>query len=313
MKGRGIAKVPISARRVIITSFAVDFSDVVFNLGVAMLTGSVVMLAEALQGGADLLTSTLLLVGIRRAGRRANRQYRFGHGRELFFWVLMAGVTMFILTATLSVIFGVQRLIHPQEIQEVWLTYLALGIGLASNGYALSLSIRRLRGAHVGPSAWQRFRHSSLIETKATLVLDFLGSASAVFGLAAIGLYQITGNARFDGIGSVTIGLATAVLAIILISSVKDLLVGRSATSDIEDRIRDAVMEVDEVQRVLDLRTMYLGSERLLVNVEVHMAGGLETRQIEGIIDEIKARVRRRAPIVSHIQVELETPVIREP
>ena len=120
------------------------------------------------------------------------------------------------------------------------------------------------------------------------------------------------GNASFDGIGSVGIGIATAVLAVVLISSVKDLLVGRSATSDIEDRIREAALEVDEVQRVLDLRTMYLGSERLLVNLEVHMQGGLETRQIEILIDEIKHRVKKRAPIVSHIQVELETPTIRE-
>src|SRR4051812_49164443 len=89
----------VSARRVIITSFVVDLGDVLFNLAVAIYSGSVVMLAETLQGGADLLTSSLLLIGLQRAGRRPNKQYRFGHGRELFFWVLMAGVAMFMLTA----------------------------------------------------------------------------------------------------------------------------------------------------------------------------------------------------------------------
>jgi cation diffusion facilitator family transporter len=298
---------------VILTSFAVDLTDVIFNLGVAIFTGSVVMLAESLQGFADLLTSSLLLVGIRRAGRRANRQYRFGHGRELFFWVLIAGVAMFMLTATLSVSFGVSRLLHPQPLENVWLAYLALLIGLVTNLYALTLSVRRLRGVYVGRNIWHHFRHSSLIETKATLVLDSLGSVSAITGLAAIALAQLTQDARFDGLGSIAIGCATAVLAVVLISGVKDLLVGRSATTDIETRIRDAALEIPEVKRVLDLRTMYLGSERLLVNLEVHMEGGLETRQIEEIIDEIKRHVKRRAPIVSHIQVELETPTIREP
>jgi len=144
-------------------------------------------------------------------------------------------------------------------------------------------------------------------------VLDLLGTTAAVFGFVALGLYALTGDSRFDGAGSVAIGLVTAVLSIMLISSVKDLLVGRSATSDIEDRIRQAALEVEGVKRVLDLRTMYLGSVRLLVNLEVYMEGGLETRQIEGLIDEIKRRVKKRAPIVHHIQVELETPVIREP
>jgi cation diffusion facilitator family transporter len=295
------------------TSFAVDLTDVIFNLGVAALTGSVVMLAESLQGVADLLTSTLLLVGLQRSGKRANRNYRFGHGRELFFWVLLAGMAMFMLTAMLSIVFGVERLAHPVAIHNVILTYVALTVGVITNGYALSLSVRRLQGDHVGPSKWQHFRHSSLIETKATLVLDLLGTISALVGLIAIGLYQITGIARFDGAGSIAIGIATAILAVVLISGVKDLLVGRSATSDIEERIRKAALEIPEVQRVLDLRTMYLGSERLLVNIEVHMKGGLETRQIEALIDDIKSRVKRRAPIVSHIQVELETPTIREP
>lgn len=271
------------------------------------------MLAEALQGGADLLTSALLLVGLRRSGKRANRQYRFGHGRELFFWVLMAGVAMFMLTATLSFLFGLQRLLDPEPVENIWLAYTALVLGLATNGYALSLSLRRLRGHHTGARPWQSFRHSSLIETKATLILDTLGSVSAATGLIALGLYQITGNSAFDGLGSMAIGVATAVLAVVLISSVKDLLVGRSATSDIEDRIRQAAEAVPEVQKVLDLRTMYLGSERLLVNIEVHMQGGLETHEIEQIIDEIKRKVKRKAPIVSHIQVELETPTIREP
>lgn len=297
----------------IFTTFAVDLSDVIFNLIVAALTGSVVMLAAALQGGADLLTSALLMLGLRRAGRRPNRNYRFGHGRELFFWVLMAGVAMFILTATLSFLFGLERVLNPEPITDVWLALLALAIGITTNGYALSLSVRRLSRAQTGSNKWQHFRHSSMVETKATFIMDLLGSIATIMGLIALGLYQITGNSAYDGVGSMAIGIGTAALAIVLISSVKDLLVGRSATTDIEGRIRSAAEEIPEVQRVLDLRTMYLGSERLLVNIEVHMQGGLETRQIERIIDQIKHKVQRRAPIVTHIQVELETPSIREP
>lgn len=308
-----IVKRNISARRVLITSFTVDLSDLILNLTVAWLSGSVVMLAEALQGGADLITSSLLLLGLRRSERRPNRHYRFGHGRELFFWVLMSGMAMLVLTATLSVWFGLQRILHPEEIQHIGLAYFSLLVGLVTNFYAFTVSVRRLRGAHVGPNMWQRFRHSSLIETKATLVLDLLGTVAAGVGLVAIGTYQLTGYSAFDGVGSVIIGLATAVLSAMLISAVKDLLVGRSATSDIELMIRKAAMQVDGIEKVLDLRTMYLGSEKLLVNLEVQMRGGLETREIERLIDEVKRHIKRKAPIVHHIQVELETPSIREP
>lgn len=293
------------------TSLLVDLSDVGLNAVVAFLSGSVVMLSEALQGAADLLTSGLLLFGLQRSQRRSNRNFRFGHGRELFFWVLMAGVAMFILTGTLSVYLGVQRLFHPEPLGSLWLTYPVLGFGLVSNSYALSLSLRRLKGSLSGPKLWQHLRHSSLVETKATFILDLLGTLASFSALVALTICGITGDSQFDAIGSIIIGLMTAVFAVGLIISVKDLLVGRSATSDIEERIREAALEVSAVKRVLDLRTMYLGSEQLLVNIEVHMEGGLETKQIEKLIDQVKQRIKHRAPIVSHIQVELETPTIR--
>lgn len=285
----------------------------ILNLSVAIISGSVVVLAESLQGAADLTTSGLLLIGLKRSERRPNRRFRFGHGRELFFWVLMSGMVMLVITATLSIWFGLERILHPQPLQHIWLAYITLAIGFMTNSYAFRLSLNRLRGASASPGIWRRFRHSTLVETKTTFILDLLGTVASLAGLAAIVAYSLTGYSAFDGVGSVAIGLATAVLAAMLISAVKDLLVGRSATSDIETMIRKAAMEIDGVEQVLDLRTMYLGSERLLVNLEVYLQGGLETRQIEQLIDEIKRHIKRRVPIVHHIQVELETPTIREP
>src|SRR5262245_27484718 len=107
-------RINISARRVVTTCFAVDLYDVVLNLVTAILTGSVVVLTEALQGLADLLTSGLLWVGVQRSRRRANRAHRFGYGKELFFWILMAGVSMFVLTAGFSFYFGLRRFLNPE-------------------------------------------------------------------------------------------------------------------------------------------------------------------------------------------------------
>lgn len=59
---------------------------------------------------------------------------------------------------------------------------------------------------------------------------------------------------------------------------------------------------------MLDLRTMYLGSERLLVILEVHIEDHRDTDEIEQITDEIKQIVSSLVPIVEHIQVEIETP-----
>lgn len=307
-----MAKTLISARRVVWTSLLVDLTDLIANLTIAILSGSVVILAEALQGAADLLTSALLVVGVSQASRRATRRYRFGYGRELFFWILMAGVSMVCITATFSIYFGVQRLLHPEPIRRLPLAYAALGVGFITNLYALSLSLRRLQALKLGHRFWERVMRSAHIETKATLILDLMGTISALFGIFALAFYQISGNSRFDGVGAILVGTFTAILAFILIIEVKDLLVGRSATPEVENQIRSAVTGVMGVKQLLDLRTMYLGSNRLLVNVEVHLDQDLHTAQIERLTDEIKDTLKQQVPVVHHVQVELETPTKRQ-
>jgi cation diffusion facilitator family transporter len=298
----------IKSKTVLLTSFFVDVSDVVISIVLAVASGSVVMLSEGLQGLADLLTSGLLLIGHRQSRRRANRQHRFGYGREVYFWTLMSGVGMFLITAVTSFFLGAQRFLYPEPIRYIGFTLLALLIGLITNSYAFSLSWRRLRAVHPGQSIVKTFIYSDLIEIKAAFMLDLMGTAAAFLGLVSIGVYSLTGNARFDGLGAMMVGVITAILSIFLMLEVKDLLIGKSASEDIEEKIRHAAKAVGDVKDVLDLRTMYIGSERLLVNMEVHVADDNTTDSIETIIDTIKRKVKQSVPAVKHIQVELETP-----
>lgn len=120
--------------------------------------------------------------------------------------------------------------------------------------------------------------------------------------------YGISGNLRFDGLGAVLIGIMLASLAFSLLLTVRDLLIGRTASPDTEAKIRRATLEIPQVEEVLDLRTMLAGPERLLVNMEVHIKDKLTTDEIERLVDKIKENVRADVPTVQHIQVELETP-----
>lgn len=298
----------ISANRVIFTSFAVDFLDVILSLVVAILSGSVVMLSQVLEGIADLAASGLLLVGLQRSSLRADRAHPFGHGREIYFWTLLAGLLMFGITASFSIFFGWRRFLHPEPIHNLNLAFLVLGITLITNGYAFWLSLKRILKNRGIKKTVQLFFHSSLIETKATFILDLMGSAASLLGIISLLIYQITNDLRFDGLGAIAIGVTTGIFAYFLILSIKDLLIGKSASLEAEAAIRKATMKVKEVKNVLDLKTMHIGSEKLLVNLEVHLTNNLTTDQIEKLVDKIKENILKEVPAVKHIQVELETP-----
>jgi cation diffusion facilitator family transporter len=298
----------ISDVRVVATSFSVSIIDVVFNFVVAIFTGSTVMLAQALQGMSDLITGGILYFGVKRSKRKATSLYQFGYGREVFFWVLMAGILMFIGTGGLSFYFGWQQFTNPHPIENVGLAFAMLLIGITANAYALSLSVHRLKYLYKGFSWWHQLRHSSAAETKATFLIDILGTSSAIFGFVALVVFVLTNNPQFDGLGSMVIGLSMMAMSLLLLRDVRDLIVGRAVEPHIAERIIGAAQSVKGVQAILDLRTMYLGSSSILVILEVHLHDGLETNEIEAITDNVKEVVQENIPEVHHIQVEIETP-----
>lgn len=298
----------ISDTRVVVTSLLVSMSDVTLNLVVGIVTGSSVMFSQALQGLSDLVTAAVVFLGVRRSKRAPDENHPFGYGREIFFWVLVAGIFMFFGTGGISLLIGLQQVINPSALDTVWLAFAMLSFGFITNGYSFSVAVKRMREEDASESIMRSMFSSSLIETKATLLVDFMGTLAAGFGLLALGVYAITNNVIFDGIGAMTVGVSMMLASLLLIRDVKALIVGRAAGAKAIKQIKQSTLAVQGVLEVLDLRTMYLGSSRLLVVVEVHLADGLETNEIEHLSDKIKDQIKQTMPSATRVQVEVETP-----
>lgn len=298
----------ITTKRALLTSFIVDVIDIVTNVAVAIITGSAVMLAEAMQGLADLTAVSLLLIGHRRAGKLATQMHPFGFGKEAYFWALLAAVIILLFTATISFYSGLNSFLNPHPIEFVTLAYAFLILAMATNGYALSVSARKLLEGRSLLKLPHAFMSTVHIAPRTTFVLDALGFLAAFFGFIALAIYGITGDARFDGIGAMIIGAMLAVASTILLLSVKTFITGKRASLETEEIIKQTALSVHGVKSVLDLRTMMLGSDNLLVNLEIHFQDGLVTDEIEATIDEIKLKVGKKIPGRTYIQVEPETP-----
>lgn len=277
-----------STKRVLWTSFFVDLLDVTMNIIIAVVTGSVVMLAETFEGLADLCSAGLLLVGFKKSSRRANHLHPFGFGKEMYFWSTLAAFVMVGITATLSFNYGYKEFKDPSNIDHVFLACVVLVIAIATNGYSFWLSVRRLLDGKPVKQLYKTFMASPHIAPKSTLVLDAMGTLAAVFGLFALIMYAVTGNTQFDGIGAMLVSLVLAGSAIVLLVSIRSLVTGQCAPRELERRIRDAVRDVPEVRHIVGMRTMLLGSDKLLVNIDVHLKDGLTTDKIEFVVEKIR-------------------------
>jgi divalent metal cation (Fe/Co/Zn/Cd) transporter len=119
-----------------------------------------------------------------------------------------------------------------------------------------------------------------------------------------VGLAELTGNARFDAVGTMAIGVLLGVVAVILMVEMKGLLMGESATPAMVDEIRAAMQSDPSVRSVIHMRTEHLGPEELLVAAKLEFDGGLALQEVADNIDRVEASVRAAVPEAKLIYIE---------
>ncbi|HEY2813591.1 MAG TPA: cation diffusion facilitator family transporter [Acidimicrobiales bacterium] len=281
------------------------------NLGIAIMkfvgfafTGSGSMLAEAVHSVADTGNEALLLLGGKKADRAADSDHPFGYGRERYFWAFVVSVLLFTLGGAFSIFDGIEKLLNPHELESAgWAIAILLGAA-ALESFSFRTAIHSTR--HVkGSVGWWRFiRTAKTPELPIVLLEDLAALIGLTFALIAITLAEVTGDSRFDAIGSLAIGCLLVVVALILAVEMRSLLIGESADPAVERRIVDAMEGDDNVCRVIHIRTEHLGPEELLVAAKLEFDGGLSIRELADVVDEVEAAVRAEVPEAHVIYIE---------
>ncbi len=107
-------------------------------------------------------------------------------------------------------------------------------------------------------------------------------------------------------VGTVLIGLLLGVIAVILMVEMHSLLIGEGATPPDECRaIQAALEQTAHVDRVIHLRTQYLGPEEMLVGAKIALAPpDTDLATVAATIDAAEAAVRAKVPAAAVIYLE---------
>jgi divalent metal cation (Fe/Co/Zn/Cd) transporter len=84
----------------------------------------------------------------------------------------------------------------------------------------------------------------------------------------------------------------------------KSLLIGESASADVERAIVTALEAGREVERVIHLRTLHMGPDSLLVAAKIAVRGSDRADAVAAGIDAAEQRVRGAVPIAEMIYLE---------
>ncbi|WP_433562775.1 cation diffusion facilitator family transporter [Nocardia sp. CA-151230] len=270
----------------------------------AAITGSASMLAEAVHSVADTSNQGLLLLGQRRAEREADQLHPFGYGRNRYFYSFVVALVIFALGSLYAIWEGIHKIQHPEELSNPIVAIVILGLAICLEGFSFITAMRESKPLKGNSSWWRFIRNSRNPELPVVLLEDSGALIGLIFAFAAISLTMITGDPVWDGVGTLAIGLLLGAIAVILIIEMQSLLIGEGATPEEDAAIRTALVDDRHIDRVIHLRTQYLGPEEMLVAAKVSIVPGLTIADIATAIDDAEARVRAEVPAARVIYLE---------
>ncbi len=293
-----------SGKKAIVAALLANAGIAVAKFVAFLVTGAASMLAESIHSVADSSNQGLLLLGQSRARRRPSPEHPFGYARERYFWAFVVAIVLFTLGGAFSMFEGYEKLKHPEELGSIWWAVGVLVFAIVLESFSLRTAIRESAEAKGSQSWWSFVRTAKTPELPVVLLEDIGALFGLIFALGGLSLAELTGDSRFDALGSIVIGVLLAVIGILLAVEMKGLLIGESASRPDMDAIREALGTSPHVRRVLDLKSQHLGPEELLVAAKVELDAELSFADVAGAIDDAEQRIRERIPSAVHLYVE---------
>lgn len=297
MAGSGSIKAVIAALLANITVAALKFLAF-------LLTGSSSMLAEAIHSVADSGNQGLLLLGDKKAKRQANQQHPFGYGRERYIYSFLVAIVLFSVGGLFALYEAYEKWQHPEPIEGFWwwLPLVVLAGAIVAESFSIRTAIRESRSARVGLGWMEFIRKTKSPELAVILLEDFAALTGLTFAFLAVSASLITGNSIWDALGTALIGLLLVTVAIVLGIETKSLLLGEAAGKEDTRRIQEALAENDTA--VIDLKTMHLGPDELLVAARIAIRSSDTGDDVAVQIRRAEQCIRDAVPVAKTIYLE---------
>jgi cation diffusion facilitator family transporter len=294
-----------ATRRTVIIAGAANLLVGLVKLAAGILSGSSAMLAEAAHSAADTLDQVFLLTSLRQADRPADRDHPFGHGQERYFWSLLAAFGIFIAGAGFSVFEGLLALSSKQSESPVF-AYVALAVAFVAEGTSFARAYWQVHGEarQLHQEVLHHVESSPDITVKVALFEDSAAMVGLVFAALGVGLRQLTGSPVWDGGASIAIGALLVVVAVKLGMDSKELLIGRAASPEMERLIREEIESRPGVDALLELQTMHMGPDSLIVAARVALDDELGADEAEDLADEVDRRLSEKLPLQPHVFID---------
>lgn len=270
----------------------------------AGITGSSAMLSEGIHSTVDTGNSMLLLLGMHRSQRPADRGHPFGHGKEIYFWSLIVAILVFSLGGGMSIYEGISHIQHPQEMKDPFWNYVVLLSSMVFEGASLVYAIRQFNKSRGKLGFFRELSMSKDPGLFAVIYEESAAIAGLTIALGGVFLGHYFSNPMYDAIASILIGLVLVFVAINMVKESRGLLVGESADYDVVKGVYDLVNAETNVKTLYYPLTMHLAPEEILLALDVEFDQAMTVNQLFAEVDSLERKIKEKYPAIKKIYIE---------
>jgi cation diffusion facilitator family transporter len=295
------------SRLTVLLALAANLGIALAKIIAAVITGSASMAAEAAHSVADTFNELLLLAALRRSERPADRRHPLGYGKERYFWSLLVAVAIFGMGALFSFQRGIQVFLgNGTEETSPQVGYIVLAVAMVLELVSWRQAMRQVsenRRRH--DENFLRYLRTTDEPTSVSVLLE---DSAALVGLllafAGLGLHELTGVAAWDGGASILIGLVLTAVALLLGRINRNLLIGNQADPRLVRGVKDLLGAAPEVEWVVDIVTLTMGTDRVLVCARLDFRDSLGAGEVERAVVRMSGGLRAAHPEIDEVFIE---------
>ncbi len=266
----------------------------VFKLLAGVLSGAVSIIADAFNNLSDAASSVVTLVGFRMAGKPADLEHPFGHGRIEYLSGIFVSFMIVIMGYELLKS-SVSKIITPTTIEFGLLPVLILVVSI----------LVKLWMAHFNFKLSKKINSKTIKATATDSISDCISTTAVLVGMILFGLF----NLNIDGY----IGCVVAVLIILAgVKTIKDTmqpLMGTLPDKEIVNEIYELVNQEEKIIGIHDMIIHDYGPGRRMVSLHAEVAHDIDMLEAHDMIDNVEKLLAQKLNYEATIHMD---PVITD-
>lgn len=272
----------------------------VMKLLIGLIINSISVVSDAFNNLSDAASSVIGYIGVRMAGRPADKDHPFGHGRIEYiaalivsFLVIEVGWTFFKTS--------VGKIRKPEDLsfQAVSLVILCLSIGI------------KLWLAYFNKKLGKRIGSSVMAATAADSLGDVLVTSATILSVILYGAF----GWNIDGYIGLVVSAAVIIGGIGIARDTLKPLIGEAIDPKLYKKIKDFVESYDGIEGTHDLIVHSYGPSNSMASIHAEVDGRADMEAVHDIIDRIEREAKEKLGILLVIHMdplEYSDPVVRQ-